>query len=63
VLAIYSKNPNYNLFEPLYLHNQLHMFPIVGFLAHQMLGIVRFEIEEKRISFLVNILANLSYYL
>jgi hypothetical protein len=39
------------------------MFPIVGFLAHQILGIVRFQIEKKRIFFLVNILRNLSYYL
>jgi hypothetical protein len=27
------------------------MFPIVGFLAHQILGIVRFQIEKKRFSF------------
>jgi hypothetical protein len=36
------------------------MFPIVGFLACQVLGIVRSQIETERIIFLMNILTNLT---
>jgi hypothetical protein len=35
------------------------MFPIVGVLAQHILGVVRFQIETKRIFSLVGILTNL----
>jgi hypothetical protein len=38
------------------------MFPSVGFLAHQSLGIVGLQIETKRIFSLVGILINLRRY-
>jgi hypothetical protein len=34
------------------------MFPIVGFLACQILNIVRFQIEAKKILSLVDIITN-----
>jgi hypothetical protein len=40
-------------------HKHEAMFPIVGFLAWQILGIVGLQIETKRIFFLAIILTNL----